>query len=116
MAGEAATAAAGLPGAFPAARSGEARRALRVPVSGAKSGPALWGFWGDGGRRAGLPRGAADGGGQWRRAPELCPRLSAARRARGRPPPRPRRGGGAAPRSQGPRCLPRGCSLPGRIP
>lgn len=60
MAGEAAAAAAGLPGAFPVARSGEARRALRVPVSGAKSGPALWGFRGDGGRRAGLPCGAAD--------------------------------------------------------
>lgn len=114
MAGGAAAAAARLPGAFPAARSGESRRAPRRPASGAESGPALWGYRGDEGRRAGLPSGAADG----RRA--MAPGSGAL------PAPLPRRAGagpsfaagrarrGAAPRSQGLRCLPRGCSLPGK--
>lgn len=114
MAGEAAAAADGLPSAFSAARSGESRRAPRVPVSGAESGPALWRYRGNEGRLAGLPSGAAYG----RRA--MAPGSGALSA------PLPHRAGagpssaagrarrGAAPRSQGPRCLFRGCSLPGK--
>ena len=57
MAGEAAAAAARLPGAFPAARNGGVRRALRVPGSAATSGPALRGLRG---RRSAAGR-AAEG-------------------------------------------------------
>ncbi|XP_051658047.1 hydrocephalus-inducing protein homolog isoform X1 [Manacus candei] len=77
----AAAAPARLPGALPAARSGDTRPAPRVQRSRAESGPALWG-------RAGLPRGAGTGGQQWRRGCERCPRRSLAGRARGRPWPR----------------------------
>lgn len=114
MAGEAAAAAAGLPGAFPAAPSGRVRREPRVAVSGVKWGPALWGLRGDGERPARLPSGSADG----RRV--MAPGSGAL------PAPLPRRAGAglsfasgrarraAVSRSQGPRCLPAGWSSPGK--
>lgn len=67
MAGEAAAAAARLPGAFPAARNGGVRRALRVPGSAATSGPVLRGLRGRrraaGGAAEGLRRAKGNGAG-----------------------------------------------------